>query len=1575
MLKRLLGLVLFLAATGVCAHSQTYTYPALQTNNTFTGINIFNGAVQINGGCTQNGNPCFSGGGGTLDGSGTAGHLACWQAGTTLEDCLADYGVTTVGQFTFQGGIGVIGSTNGFLSLVSNGVSAPSAPANGVLVTVPNSVTPYTVVLPGTQGTGALTNDGAGHTSWTPAGGSGGFTYDAPSNTATLTANFALGGPITNVGLLGEGESTMACSTCMTTGAPLGQNASTHGPPYDAGAAGNEDLISALNRDSQFKNRTLFAFNGAQGGTTCQQMQANFTAHDYAQYAPGGSAGLPAGGTLYDLIWTGKNDALHNTSKADYVSCMNNHLDTVTALGMTPVLLTVYYSSSSTDFTNTFIRDYNTYIQQMKGRIINGIAVRVFDIAGQFPSTTMDPNFVQSVSSQQYATTYLLDSYQITRTGSAPNFTSTITLNIDPSTSPGTTSFLGTCVQVADACTSLLLGGFQTSLGLNLVNATYASGTGTNTIVATLSEPLPSTGLVTETGYFIAWYLANPAGLHMGPQGYENVATFINNTWQISGTGTSYVYGQNNDYRAPLSGTDTLYGVFCLTGAKNTAPGTGNRCPSGLLPGDLSASNIPEQGSPNAAGFYAAQGVWEAGPNSFLRFTPTQTVLQLPTYTGPVGGIGNLTVASGGTSYVIGDNGTISGGTSGTYQVTAVTVGGICVRAGTTPGPVCDVKLTVGGSAYGTTAGAATTATSGSGSGLTVNIFLASSAPFTIMSPGADLQGGSFYAKAAQIGGIPQDTKGFIGSYTLGKILTAIPQPGAFGSSYTNLDTVTLIESTDSSATATASVNTSGPLTATIIPGGTGYTTATSGLATSGCSGGETGIQVGIVAAAGAPISVAISNPGSGSATIGDTCNIVEVGASGGSFTIATVASHQIYSLALIGLGTNYATATSVPTTGGTGTGFQAGITVHAGGLVLGALGQGIFDNGNVVAWSASGPVSLNKQFIAPSFIDSGLTASTSPICPNGTGGAFTTAGCAAGGSSTGVTLRGQGAPVAGTPIAWTHSQSTPVNSTAIFSSSVTSGDVLVCTEQGESFYDPKSTPTDTVGTLYRSVAFYQNTSVIANQIWIGRAGGTGANTVTTNNSGTSVTIGCDDFPIGTALVDIIATPVINSLTPSTTVVTQTAGELLYGSFTLARTGGTPAFTAGSGFTLGLNFGGSITFSQNAVASEYLLGASQGSHAIAMSTTGSTATETTFVGVALYAQATGGCINGNWYRDDANGNSWGPCISGAIALGGALQTNGNDVQFVANPFINPGGVNATSVDGVAVTGIPSGAGQSIITDAAGKASWHPSPISGGTSTCLTLWSTPTSLGTAALCDNGTNLNASEGVTVNLPSSASGTGITLNYTGSNSDNGFRATTNTPFLFLTDNESGSGDNTGGIFFLADRNFQGSFGINRYILEAATLGNGFNDRLINWYATSSTTPIMGLYPGGVVGWRGTTSGGNPLVDTGLSRDSAGVVDVGNGAGQDASGTIKAANAQISAITQQAASNTGGTCAMSAGTSCTITIAHTYTTPVCIATQQSSTLTGGAVGCTVSGTTVTITSAVLNSETWGALVFGNPN
>jgi hypothetical protein len=76
---------------------------------------------------------------------------------------------------------------------------------------------------------------------------------------------------------------------------------------------------------------------------------------------------------------------------------------------------------------------------------------------------------------------------------------------------------------------------------------------------------------------------------------------------------------------------------------------------------------------------------------------------------------------------------------------------------------------------------------------------------------------------------------------------------------------------------------------------------------------------------------------------------------------------------------------------------------------------------------------------------------------------------------------------------------------------------------------------------------------------------------------------------------------------------------------------------------------------------------------------------------------------------------------------------------------------------------------------------------------------------------------------------------------------------------------------------------------------------------------------------------------------------------------------------LNQSAAGNWGGSCTMSSGTSCTFSLSIGYTTPICIATVQSGTVIAG--GCTVSGTTVTITAASSNSSTWGAMVFGNPN
>ena len=77
---------------------------------------------------------------------------------------------------------------------------------------------------------------------------------------------------------------------------------------------------------------------------------------------------------------------------------------------------------------------------------------------------------------------------------------------------------------------------------------------------------------------------------------------------------------------------------------------------------------------------------------------------------------------------------------------------------------------------------------------------------------------------------------------------------------------------------------------------------------------------------------------------------------------------------------------------------------------------------------------------------------------------------------------------------------------------------------------------------------------------------------------------------------------------------------------------------------------------------------------------------------------------------------------------------------------------------------------------------------------------------------------------------------------------------------------------------------------------------------------------------------------------------------------------------INQGVTGNFAGTCTMSSGTSCTITLTASYTSiPGCVATVQGTTPIASA--CNVSGTTVTVTAASSNSNTWAAMLFGNPN
>jgi hypothetical protein len=91
--------------------------------------------------------------------------------------------------------------------------------------------------------------------------------------------------------------------------------------------------------------------------------------------------------------------------------------------------------------------------------------------------------------------------------------------------------------------------------------------------------------------------------------------------------------------------------------------------------------------------------------------------------------------------------------------------------------------------------------------------------------------------------------------------------------------------------------------------------------------------------------------------------------------------------------------------------------------------------------------------------------------------------------------------------------------------------------------------------------------------------------------------------------------------------------------------------------------------------------------------------------------------------------------------------------------------------------------------------------------------------------------------------------------------------------------------------------------------------------------------------------------------------------------SAQIHATNSVLSGhLNQTATASFAGSCSMSSGTTCTITLGAAFTsTPLCFVTPQGTTAAYAA--CSVSGTTVTITASASNSLTWGALVVGNPN
>jgi hypothetical protein len=327
---------------------------------------------------------------------------------------------------------------------------------------------------------------------------------------------------------------------------------------------------------------------------------------------------------------------------------------------------------------------------------------------------------------------------------------------------------------------------------------------------------------------------------------------------------------------------------------------------------------------------------------------------------------------------------------------------------------------------------------------------------------------------------------------------------------------------------------------------------------------------------------------------------------------------------------------------------------------------------------------------------------------------------------------------------------------------------------------------------------------------------------------------------------------------------------------------------------------------------------------------------------------------------------WTPLLPGGGGLGCTLTTPGSICYWNGTSAVTLAG-NASGTNWLQETssGVPSWTAPS----GSGNVSNVGTPTSGQiaqwTSATLIQGVTGTGTGTPVLATSPTLvtpvLGAATATTINaLPLTATGSeNVQIGHSAGN------------------NAAASGSFTTAVGYNAASALT-SAGSNVAIGEGtlASITTGADNTAVGTGAGTNSTTLTTNSDSVFVGYLANASANALTNDTVLGYQAQATasnqVVIGN---SSVTGTLLHGIVTAGALGQPAASNYGGTCAMSTSTSCTITLAYSYTTPVCIVTQQSATLTGGAAGCTVSGTTATITAAVANSETWGALVFGNPN
>ena len=267
-------------------------------------------------------------------------------------------------------------------------VTPPTPPVNTVQISAPASVTAYNVNMPGTQGAGALTNDGSGNLSWVP-GGSGspsinvdGVTVSSPnldSTTPVADSGYTLGTWKTS-----GSNISVEVPTSVISGISISVRQTVSAGPVDADGLPTlfPSTSASLSLTTQNVSSTVpfiaTAVNGPGVADSVYQSTSNVTwsslSASHTNYLYINALAGTTGATILQPIYQfGGTPAVTSGQFTFNISQMTGYLGNGSTAVATPIVFVGEAVAGSSTITSTVAYAYNgLYISPLQGGSVIG---------------------------------------------------------------------------------------------------------------------------------------------------------------------------------------------------------------------------------------------------------------------------------------------------------------------------------------------------------------------------------------------------------------------------------------------------------------------------------------------------------------------------------------------------------------------------------------------------------------------------------------------------------------------------------------------------------------------------------------------------------------------------------------------------------------------------------------------------------------------------------------------------------------------------------------------------------------------------------------------------------------------------------------------------------------------------------------------------------------------------------------------------------------------------------------------------------------------------------------------------